>query len=332
MSSMARHAAASSIAAALAVFVASLVVFDRAASAGLDRVSRWAEGRWDARATLAALGDKPAYQVLVLGTSRTFEAVHPSAIERALGVKAYKEAGKGKGLRYAWEFYRAYREVVARPKLVVYGVDYFMFGNPSDPGLLDRFPRSGAGPARRSPLRTLARKEANDRAILRILEGAQRRIVSAMDDFNPEHDPADMAAYTGKAESRVVARPEPARYQRVAFPRFPGAEGEFLVRLLRLCAEDGATVVFLYPPDYVATRRTNHEHDLFRAELERVIDDTPRTFLFDYDDPARFPVADPSLFWDGDYGNPNSHLSRKGAEVFGHVYLPDLVRVFRSAR
>ena len=39
-------------------------------------------------------GKEAAYKVLVLGTSRTYESIHPSAIERALGVKAYKEAEK----------------------------------------------------------------------------------------------------------------------------------------------------------------------------------------------------------------------------------------------
>ncbi len=101
---MANHmgrTAATRVTTAVLVFIASLLVLDRAISTGLTRLGRWAEERSELRRTLEALPGKASYQVLVLGTSRTFEAVHPSQIERTLGVKAFKEASKGKGLRYS---------------------------------------------------------------------------------------------------------------------------------------------------------------------------------------------------------------------------------------
>ena len=321
---------AASIAAAVAVFAVSLFVFDRLVSAGLDGLYRWVEGESQLHQQLAALPDKISYQVLVLGSSRAFEAIHPAAIERALGVKAYKEAGKGKGLRYAYEFYRVYRDLVGKPRLVVYGVDYFMFGMPSDPALLRRFQAAPAAEGDRGrlvALETFAQKDTNDRAIVRILERAQQRLVSAMGEFDPEHNQADMASYTGPPVSRVVPRAEPARYERVPYARFPGLEGEFLLRLLHACAEDGVPIVFVYPPDYQATRQTNFEHDAFVSEFRRLIAGPGGAVFYDYDDPARFPLADPALFWDGDWGRTNSHLSRRGAEAFARLYLPDLARV-----
>jgi len=337
MASQMGRTAATRATTAVLVFIASLLVLDRAVSAGLTRLGRWAEERSEVRRTLDALAGKASYQVLVLGTSRTFEAVHPSHIEGTLGVKAFKEASKGKGLRYAYEFYKLYRDIVGRPKVVVYGVDYFMFGTLSDAGPLSRL-RTGAGasgPApgeRFTPLLTLARKASNDRAILAALERAQQRLSSASGTFDPEHNPAHMAAYTGREASRVVPRPEPARYERIPFARFPGVEGEFLPRLLEACGADGVMVMFVYPPDYLATRRTNYEHEAFASELRRVVAGAPHAFFFDYDDPKRFRTADPSLFWDGDYGNQNSHLSRRGAEDFARLYLPDLARVLEAAR
>ncbi|RPJ71173.1 MAG: hypothetical protein EHM24_13205, partial [Acidobacteria bacterium] len=156
---------------AVLVFIASVLVLDRAASAGLTRLGRWAESRSEVRRTLDALPDKASYDVLVLGTSRTFEAVHPAHIERALGVKAFKEASKGKGLRYGYEFYTLYKAIVGRPKVVVYGADYFMFGMPSDTGALSRLRGAGTGAGEGegqalAPLLTLARKGPNDHAIL----------------------------------------------------------------------------------------------------------------------------------------------------------------------
>ena len=318
------------MAAALAVLIACLLAFDRAASAGLDRLSRWLDRESQLRERLAALPDKAAYKVLVLGTSRTYESIHPAAIERELGVKAYKEASKGKGLRYSYEFYRLYREIVGKPKVLVYGIDYFIFGLPSEDAVMRQF---DTAPQRRTsphavPLETLAHKAENDRVIVRILERVQRRFFAA--EFDPEHNQADMAAYTGPAVSRVIPRPEPARYHRVEYARFPSLEGEFLVKLLQACAADGVRVMFVYPPDYEATRRTNFEHEAFVSDFRRLIAGTPNTFFFDYDDPARFPVADAALFWDGDWGSSNSHLSRRGAEVFGRLYIPDLRRVLSS--
>jgi len=334
MRTLAGGTATRRVAAAAVVFVASLFVFDRAFSAGLASVHRWVEARWNVRARLAALPDKPAYRVLVLGTSRTFEAIHPAHIERALGVKAFKEASKGKGPRYAYEFYRLYRELVGKPRVVLYGVDYFIFGLPTDPsplaalGILE-------GPEKKPgrafvPLRTLARKDANDRTIVRILERAQRGLVSSM-QFDPEADQADMAAYRGRPESRVVPVPRPARFERAGYTPFPGLEGEYLVRLLEACRADGVALMLVYPPDYEATRVTNYEHDRFVAALRGMIAGASHASFHDYNDPARFPVADPALFWDGGYGNPNSHLNGRGAERFARLYLPDLAQVLESA-
>jgi hypothetical protein len=335
MGTRARFTAAS-VTASLALFATSLFVFDRAASAGIDRIYRWVEGESQLHEQLVGMQDKSAYGVLVLGSSRAFEAIHPSAIERELGVKAYKEAGKGKGLRYAYEFYRLYRDLVGKPRVVVYGVDYFMFGMPSDEALLRRFDvasdNAAAGARSFAALQTLARKEVNDRAIVRILERAQQRLVSAMGEFDPEHNQADMAAYTGPPVSLVVPRAEPSRYRRVPYARFPGLEGEFLVRLLEACAVDGVPTMFVYPPDYVATRQTDFEHEAFVREFRRLIAGTPNAFFYDYDDPGRFALSDPALFWDGDWGNSNSHLSRRGAEMFARLYIPDLAGVLGEGR
>jgi len=324
--------AASGVAAGV-VFCASLLLFDAAATTALDRGNRWLVEQGELRHALAALPDKSSYQVLVLGSSRTFEAIHPSAIEGALGVKAYKEAYKGKGLRYSYEFYQMYRELVGKPRVVVYGVDYFMFDNATETALLRRLqpeaPRDRAAGRRWFALQTLAHKKANDRVVVRLLERVQRRFTWA--EFDPERNQADMAIYTGPKESRVLPRPEPPRYDRVTYARFPGLEGEYLTRLLEACAADEAAMMFVYPPDYVATGRTNFEHDGFVREFRRLIADTPNAFFFDYHDPARFPTSDPSMFWDGDWGNPNSHLSRRGAEAFARLYTPDLARVLASS-
>jgi hypothetical protein len=319
---------------AIAIFGAALFGFDRLAVIALDGASRRFEPRGAVEEKLAGLRNKADYQILVLGTSRTFEAVHPALIARALGIKAYKEAAKGKGPRYNYEFYRLYRRVVGKPRLVVYGVDYFMFGMESEPALMRRLGVGGreqpvAGG--RWPLLTVARKSANDRAIVRLLEHLQQRAVSALGEFDPENNVADMERYTGRPESRVVSRPEPATYARVPFPGPVGApEGGHLTALLDLCGEDGVGVMVVYPPDYIATYRTNDELDALDAAFERIVAGRRNCVFIDYSNPRRFPLSDATYFWDGDYGNPNSHLSRRGAEAFQRLLVPDITRAFAA--
>jgi hypothetical protein len=86
-------------------------------------------------------------------------------------------------------------------------------------------------------------------------------------------------------------------------------------------------VVFVYPPDYEATRRTNVEHDAFIAEIRQLTADCATCAVLDYSDPVRFPTSNAAFFWDGGFGNPNSHLSKAGAEAFTRIFLPDVRRV-----
>ncbi len=313
------------------VFVASAFVCDRTLYALLDWTDRAVERRPEMRRRLEGIEDKPAYQWLILGTSRTFEALHPALIAKQAGIRAFKEASKGKGLRYHYGFYRLYREVVGKPRLVIYGLDYFMFANPSDPGLLRRFGgRAGRASAPATlwpPLLTVAHKAENDQTILRILEQLQLRLTSAMGEFDPNDDVADMEAYTGRTDSRVDERPAPRGFPTVGYARYPGLEGEYLTRLLRAWQDDGVPVVLVYPPDYEATRLTNIEHDQLIAEIRRLTATCAICAVLDYSAPARFPTSNAAFFWDGGFGNPNSHLSKAGAEAFARAFLPDVRRV-----
>ena len=313
------------------VFIASAFVCDRITYAVLDWTDRAVERRPEMRRKLEGVRDKAAYQWLILGTSRTFEALHPALIANQAGVRVFKEASKGKGLRYHHEFYRLYREVVGRPHLVIYGLDYFMFANPSDPGLLRRFGetvRPASAPAALwPPLLTVAHKAEDDQAIRRILEQIQSRLASAMGEFNPDDDVADMEVYTGRSDSRVVQRLPPQGFATAGYARYPGLEGEFLGKLLRAWQDDGVPVVFVYPPDYEATSRTNIEHDAFIGEMRRLTADCATCAVLDYSTPERFPTSNAAFFRDGGFGNPNSHLSKAGAEAFTRIFLPDVQRV-----
>jgi hypothetical protein len=121
------------------VLLASAFVCDRTIYALLGWTDRATDRGPEMRRKFEGLTDKAAYEWLILGTRRTCEAIQPALIANQSGVRAFKEPSKGKGLHYQYEFYRLYRETVGKPRLVICGLDYVMFANPSDPGLLRRF-------------------------------------------------------------------------------------------------------------------------------------------------------------------------------------------------
>jgi hypothetical protein len=315
-------------ASAVAVFAVALVLFDRLLFSAIDGVEAFIERDTAVRPKLAALPAPSAYEWLILGTSRGYEAIHPALIQRELGARAFSEAYQGKGLRYQYEFYRLYRQMVGRPRVVVFALDYFMFDTPSDPLQLRRLGLAATpdGLAGMAPwrLRLVSQRAHVEKTILRILQRVQARIGG---EFDPDRRVADMEAYTGEPVSRITERPEPAEYYQADYRPYPGVEGAYFDRLIRDWAAEGVTVVLMYPPDYIGTYRTNVGHDAFIADVRRLVRSCTTCSVLDYADPTRFPISTASYFLDGGYGNTNSHLSRAGAALFQHVWLPDVMEI-----
>jgi hypothetical protein len=173
----------------------------------------------------------------------------------------------------------------------------------------------------------------NDQAIVRALQGWQAQ-AHPEGEPNPERYQRDMEAYRGNTMMRVgdPAEPAPARYDRIAFPRFPGKEGEYLERLLGDLEADGVEVLLVGLPDFIATYRTDFEQQAFNDTFESLAASHRHCVFLNYDTPDRFPLSNAAYFIDGKYGSPNSHLSRAGIKPFLHVFLPDLRKALaRSA-
>ena len=312
-------------ASAVAVFAIALVLFDRLIYSAINGIEARIERSTAVRPKLAALPAPAAYEWLILGTSRGYEALHPALIRRELGVRAFKEAYQGKGLRYQYEFYKLYRQMVGRPRVVVFALDYFMFETRSDPVQLRRLSlddRPGE-PAGNSPwrLRLVSNRPQVEKTILRVVERVQTRFTPG---FDPDRRVEDMEAYTGDPVSHVVERPAPAEFYQADYRPYPGSEGAYFDKLVREWAAEGTAVALVYPPDYIGTHKTNVGHEAFIADVRRLVRGCPTCSVLDYADPERFPIATAGYFLDGGYGNPNSHLSQAGAALFHRVWLPDV--------
>lgn len=321
---------------AVIVFVVSLLAFDRVFFAGSLALRRAAaDTRSELQRKLDGLVDKDRYQVLVLGTSRTFEAIHPLSLRQELGVRVFKEAFQGKGPRYYYEFYQLYKKSVGVPRLIIWGVDYFIFNIESDALKMGRFSRRDAPinfPTKQGPLLMVANKAANEQALLAYLRKLQRGLLpqAQSSQFDPDINVRDMEKYAGNTLSKVRTRREPAGYEKYGFRRFPGEEGEYLMKLLRQWEAEGVGVMLVALPDFIGTYRSNYETDEFVRAFQDIAAQHRHCVFLNYNDPARFPLTEPTLFVDGDYGNPNSHLSLGGVREFDRLFIPDVRKMWQS--
>jgi len=332
MNSSTRPSSPRRVAAVLVQLVLALFLLDR----GLYRLIVAAENPFYSDPgyfpRFKAFAKDKAYDTLILGTSRTYEAVHPVYFDRRLKKKAYKEAYFGRSPRYNDHFYRYFKKVAGPPRVVVYGVDYFMFTAKSDKRWLTKFE-----PDRR-PLRLFDapssllenKKEIEDFLNdLRVaLEGNIEKRVA-----RPSRDFPRIQTYAGRKPlpGRIVEA-RPPKFPRGFYRPFPGPEGSYLRRLMAEWARDNVQVVFITMPEYIGTYETNFEHGKFLEDIGRLIAGFPNIRLYDFNQPAVFPLDRAEYFINGGWGITNSHLSKKGAEAFNRLLLKKIAPLYDAAK
>ena len=282
---------------------------------------------------LKEVPDKSRYEVLVLGTSRTFNAILPKFVNPVIGSKVFREAASGKAPKYHRHFYRMYRKIMGVPKVVVYGIDYFLFNIESQPLLLKRFPecRELSGPTSSGVSLLLANKNRIDQYLNSLQIQFQEKSGMAPQRFDPEKNVADMEAYAGGRvhdPSQVVTEiPADFEKKRARFSPYPGKEGADFAELLRELKKDNVTILLVTIPDHIGTYRTYKNYKRFvqdHLNMLKRLDDKGHCLLIDYDSPSLFPMDDRDCFINGGYGVTNSHLSTKGAEIFCGMFAKDL--------
>jgi len=328
-------------AAGAAVFLIATFLLDR----GLFHLFRVVEAKSFTASLLKdkleAVPEKSRFEVLALGSSRVYNAVIPKFLNSLTGSRIFREGSKGKGPKYSYYFYRMYREAVGVPKVVVYGIDYFIFGLGSLTPLLQSFPECREAPQGWSPgvSLLLANKNRIDQYINEALNRTQDKVRLGPQRFDPERNVADMEAFGGENvfdPSHVVEEP-PLDFEakRSSYSPFPGEEGSYFAALLQELKKDKVAIVLATMPDHIGTFRTYRSYNRFiqeQKDLLSKLDYEGRAFLFDYDSPSLFPMDDRDCFLNGGYGVANSHLSAKGAEIYCRLLARDLKRVLESSR
>ncbi|MCP4149567.1 MAG: hypothetical protein GY757_17610 [bacterium] len=274
------------------------------------------------------------YSTLILGTSRTFEGIHPCYFRQELKQEAFKESFQGKGPAYNYFFYQLYKKYQGVPRVVVYGIDYFVFTIDSDPMWMTRFPGFGMADSKTglfsSPLNLMEQKKKID-----IFQNNLLTILRGKSEFKNRAEQFErIQNHTGvgfKASKKLVTK-KPARggrKWRKFYTGFPGREGEFLVKLLKELEKDNVTVILVGLPDYFGTFKTNFQRKAFVKEMKGFTKNYKNVFFYNYNRPDLFPLRNPDYFFDGGFGMTNSHLSQKGAEHFNLRLLKDIKKHYK---
>jgi len=285
------------------------------------------------------VGDK-TFSTLIFGTSRTYEGIHPVYLKLHLGQAAFKESFQGKGPKYNYYFYKMYKKYAGVPKVVIYGVDYFIYTVKSDPRWMVRFDVSKEDEEEvekglfSSPLLLLKNKRQIDSFSKNLLVEAGETV--ATDEAQEEKDIQELDRiqdYTGVEDPKKKLVTKPFRnYHRQRYPRPPGVEGRYFKKLLKLLARDKVTVIFVGLPDHFGSYKTNVERQKFLMHLKRLGRKYKNIHLYNYNKPKKFELSNDSYFNDGGYGMTNSHLSQSGARIFNKLLCEDLKRHYEEKK
>jgi hypothetical protein len=273
------------------------------------------------------INKKSDYKILILGTSRTYDGIHPWYIRNQLGIKAFKEAFVGKGPKYNYYFYQEYKKYFGTPLLVIYGVDYFIYNETSERHWMQRFKTDVIDSVyyNRGISMLLANKAKIDDFCNTFLNNLQTNL--SRDKLSQiEHDNVLMENHLGLSSTGDIDTHEPPRYNKVFFFQYPGQEGVYFSRLLEELHRDNVTVLLISLPDYIGTYWTNKFHRQYQRAFRYYQRKYNNVHFLNYNQIKKFDIKNPDYFINGGYGKTNSHLSRAGAEILNRMFIKDLCR------
>jgi len=271
---------------------------------------------------------KGTYNTLIMGSSRTHRGIHPYYLYKRLKQKAFKIA-KGKiRLKFNYYFYREYKKHAGIPKVVIYGLDYFMFKLKSH-----RFFMAAVA----------GEEDTTDKysdGVLLLLNNKERIdsfFDNYLDQLNEENKKGALTKkrfnvidpFTGYAKKESLDQRKLPPFKKFDYVPYPGEEGVYFTKLLNEWEADSVQVILVFLPDYIGTYESNYQLDIFKNEIVQLTAPYRNVFIYDYNRPDKFSLSNPAYFLDGGYGKTNSHLSRTGARVFHRIFLKDLKKHYR---
>lgn len=271
---------------------------------------------------------KNYFNTLILGTSRTKEGIHPLYLYKQLGLRAYNAASPGRYARFNYLFYREFKRQNGKPKIVIYGIDYFLFSKTSSPGQLQQLRGEGKDAVKRIDYRRTANKGSplfsRISLLFRTKPHLDQYFADAVDYLsmalenrqNRDILPAGISTYVGLygTVKDQVNRSSPNR-EKAVYKAFPGKEGDYFNRLLEELRKDRVRVFLVVLPDFYPVYETNFEHEKFHRDIRKIARRYANVVYVNYNAPDQFDLYNPAYFADGEYGNRISHLSVYGSKI-----------------
>jgi hypothetical protein len=275
------------------------------------------------------------YDMMIFGTSRTMDSIHPVYLLESLGIRAYKEAKPSRYPRYYYNFYKNFRSVYGKPKYLIYGIDYFIFNlATSDIHLLTvTKKKKKMKRLRLSKIRNGDSRCLNDisltfrlkKKIDRTLSDLLYKLSLEWDSPDSQNNVAGINQYIGrKRVLRQEFRIKPSNWETFGYMDSSHGEGKYLKLLFDELENDGVVVILVGIPDYIGTYRSNSQQDRFIDDIDGLIRGRKNFRFINYNDPGRFDLSNPEYFTNGGYGEFNSHMSYYGALKFNELLCRDI--------
>lgn len=325
---------------ALVVFLASFFFFDRVLFKLINIQEKIIFKTEDPTAIFLRKNDfnrnffripRGTYDTLIMGSSRTYRAIHPLYLHEYLNRTAFKIAGARAKPKYTFYFYELFKQYAGTPEMVIYGMDYFMFGKSTEDPFFRQFVADSGDRQYRPGLSLLmANKERIGESLNSLLE------MSA--DENRNQDPPGkqnkkkknlpvIDPFVGFARTIKLIPEKPYRFNTFEYQPYPGVEGIWFFRLLKQLKKDGVTVALVFLPSLIGTYESNFQNEAFKSDIRTLTGHFDNVYTFDYNHPDKFPLERGEYFQDGGYGRSNSHLSARGARVLNRRLCRDLKKI-----
>ena len=270
-------------------------------------------------------GEK-AFQMLILGTSRTYEGITPAQIKNQLGIDSLKLAFQGCGPRKCLYLYKLYRKFKQAPKYVLYGIDYFIFRIIST----DMWMPSGPS---ENPLCFKSMLLNNKDYIDQFINNLQISFNRNSGSMDPEALIERIQQHPG-GPSNMDINLDKTKMKRKYNPitPFPGKEGRYFLELLKTLKTDRVKVLLVVIPSHYGTYKYNFSRRRLLRILRRFQSRFENIWLFNFNRPAKFSLHEVNYFMDGGWGRMNSHLSKMGAAHFSKLLCEEIERKFDFSR
>lgn len=285
---------------------------------------------------------KQKADVLVLGDSHTQRSINPNFTD-LFDVYNFSKTGNYLPINYA--IYAAYREFNPAPKYVVLSMEPWSFRDKPFLGNYFLVPNKSHG-SRYIEESMLEPKNYFSRLKefkLNVIENAGFTTEFLLRLISRSLLKKEKECITGK--SYVLDRNLSNRDNNIADIKRPGhfkvtdydhsfspfsehnkINLKYFKLLIDQLAQDGVRLVLLESPRFIGASDSIGNVLQFYHDIERIIKNYNNVFFLK-NNFFKINHADPYIFYDGSWGNPNSHLNGKGAAIFNEQFFQWLNKV-----